>query len=161
MTFIDFIGFVIAMLAFFILIGKQVREERKRRQNPEAYEEESEQHQQEVVRELLRSLNIEVPAVQQEAKPPPPPAKPSYDRDLNTQKEVEISSTPAPRKTVHSSQRSVFKDPYLIRKKADHQEAYLIKKQKASSAKRILGKDLPLKQAILLREILGPPKGLE
>ena len=159
MTFIEFIGFIITMVAFFLLVVKQARDEKKRRQNPEAYEEEME-YQQEAVKDLLRSLNIEV----QEDKPPvpPPPPTPVVEmlKEPSMPKVVE-SKIPKSMRIAKFDYGNAFRDPHSQRGIFEHEEAYIKRKEQQSRVKSLLRKPDSFKDAIILKEVLGEPKGLE
>ncbi len=154
MNFTEFIGFIITLLAFFLLVGKQARDERKRRQNPELYEEEQ-MKQQEAVKELLKSLNIEVDSEmlppQEEEVPPPPPEeiKPP------------VKKPPVPRRLAEFDRKDVYKDPYAMKNQFKHEKPYQLKEIQQKHIKKLVKKSGSLKDAIVLKEILGPPKGLQ
>lgn len=144
MTLIELIGFMITMVAFFLLIAKQARDERRRRQNPEAYEEEAEQEHQETIKHFLRSLNIEIP----EDTPPPKKELPPVPKVL----EPEEIEAPALKR------KSLFRDPYALHKPFEHGEKR--KKQQSRVGQMLKGKD-SLRQAVILKEVLGAPKAFE
>lgn len=157
MTLIELIGFIITMAAFFLLVAKQARDERKRRQNPEAYEEEEEREHQQAVKDLLRSLNIDVP----EDEPPPkaktkpkqaPPPAPAVDQKIV---EPKMIGTPI------QKQKGLFRDPYALHKSFEHGDAYAKRVEQRSRIKQVLKGSNSLKQAVILKEVLGTPKGLE
>jgi hypothetical protein len=74
MTFIEFLGFIISMAAMIFLFVKRGLDERKRRQNPEAYEEELEK-QDGKLRDFLKSLEMDMEQIDQIAPPPMPKKK--------------------------------------------------------------------------------------
>ena len=59
MTFLDFIGFLVAVVAFLFLMWKQVKEQRRRQENPEEYEAEI-QKQEAELRKLFGVVDVEV-----------------------------------------------------------------------------------------------------
>lgn len=140
MSLIEFIGFIITMAAFFILIVKQAFDKRKNRNQPED-EEEVPQEQEALLRELQQALDMaprDRIVRRKEKKPPPTPKKkikethpePQAAWLQRIQKErEERMELPALEK--QSKVREMLRDPYL------------------------------LKDAFILRELLGPPKGLE
>lgn len=158
MTFIELIGFIITMVAFFLLVAKQARDERKRRENPEAYEEEMEQ-QQEAVKDLLRSLNIEVP---EERPAPPPSPSPSLEKMEKTEAVlIKENKMPQSIRVAELDFGDVFRNPYAERKGFEHQDAYAKRKQQHSRVKKLLRETGSIKDAVILKEVLGKPKGLE
>ncbi|MFQ5728901.1 MAG: hypothetical protein ACE5GN_00885 [Waddliaceae bacterium] len=207
MTFVEFIGFIIAIVAFFFLMAKQAREQRRRRENPEQYEEELEE-QEVAIKKLLQSFNIEVEE-EPATKPPPPPApegvgppevkipcerlsdegaekdkqhieeplrqmwkKPKTSTKLSKLGEGREEVFRKPHEEyrgglVEERREEVFRKPHegkrvkLEELKPDHEEAYKIHKQKKSRAKKILGELDSLRNAIILREVLGPPKAFD
>lgn len=162
MTFIELIGFIITMFAFFLLVAKQARDERKRRENPEAYQEDEEQ-QQEAIKDLLRSLNIEVPE-----EKPAPPSPPTPPPQMEVRIEEEVPAPPVQESKIPKSMRlakfdygNVFRDPHSKRKVFDHGDAYLKRMQQQSRVKNLLRETDSIKDAVILKEVLGTPKGLE
>jgi len=89
-NFIEFIGFIITIVAMFVILIRRSMEERRRRQNPELYEQEEEDREK-ALRDFLRTMNLEVeefPGEEEKPLPPPPPKtkplppKPSRTRRL-------------------------------------------------------------------------------
>lgn len=153
MNFTELIGFIITLLAFFLLVGKQARDEKKRREHPELYENE-EQEQQEAVNELLKSLNIEVDSEilpPKKEEPPPPPLV----------EEKKPQKAPVPRRLMELDRKDVYVEHYSKSAILDHGNAYAIQKEGYSRIKQSLKNSHTLKDAIILKEVLGPPKGLE
>jgi len=73
---IEFIGFIITILAMFVILIRRSMEERRRRQNPELYEQEEEDREK-ALKEFLRTMNLEVDEIPgEEERPPPPPPPP-------------------------------------------------------------------------------------
>lgn len=73
MTFVEFIGFIVALAILMFSAVRRVLEERRRTADPEKYKREvrkQREQSEKAYRDLLKSLNIEVP---EEMKPPPPP----------------------------------------------------------------------------------------
>jgi len=152
MTLIELIGFIITMAAFFLLIAKQARDERKRRQNPEAYEEEAEREHQEAIKDLLRSMNIDIPEEQPEHRKAEPPPKPEIPLPPKEPKKAAVT---------HFKTHKSFKDPYAFRKSFEHRSPYNKRKEQQSKVKKLLRDTDSIKQAVILKEVLGTPKGLE
>lgn len=152
MNFIEVIGFLVVMLLFLLLIMKQARDERRRREeHPEAYIEELEE-QEAALKQLIESLQTEE---EKEELPPPVPVE----------EELKIE-VPTPLRLYSKKRKEVFRDPYKEKKPGTeelgpyHEEAYVILQKQQARVNRLLGKAESLKDAIILKEILGPPKGL-
>ncbi len=82
MTFIEFIGFIISLLALIYLSARRAKEERRRRAHPEDYAEE-EAREQQAYKELLQKLELpippeleDIPSSQASAPPPAQPPRP-------------------------------------------------------------------------------------
>lgn len=183
MSFIEFLGFVISIAAMGFLMVRRFLEERRRRQNPEKYAED-EEHQDEALKEFLRSINVdvnnEVFAAQEErriATPPRPPVKsktPSpqipvrsknekyrFSSQLENQRSESRIEKRQLKSTIEERHLSAFEtriDPFL----QSAADPYTIIKLDPQPRIQKLIKSLPaLQQAIILREIIGPPKGLQ
>lgn len=187
MTFIEFIGFIIAMLAFFVIITKQAREERRRRQQAEEYEGESER-QDEDLRELLESLDIHPGKEPPKQVPPPPPLperagspevkvspeKPAYEGieedkhliEAGLRSEWKKSKIGPIKYEIEAEKEEAFRDYYAKeapkrgRPVPHHEDAYMIRRKQQTRVQKALKNVDSLKQAVILREILGPPKGM-
>ena len=74
MNLIEFIGFVSTIIAMFVILIRRSMIERRRKENPELYQQE-EEDKEHALREFLHSMNIEVEdkQVYEEPAPPPPP----------------------------------------------------------------------------------------
>lgn len=171
MNFSEFVGFIITMIAFLLLIGKQSRDARKRRQNPEAYEKELAEEE-EKIQTLLKSLDLEEGKgnYQEMARPPkgrgvtPPLPKKSQEDEL-----VKKSRKIASREDDYSSLKpkqikpSEFVDIHANQgfgKALEERGGALLKNpQRERLFKDLKDKDA-IRKAVILREILGPPKGL-
>ena len=57
MNFVEFIGFIVSLLAMFFLFGKKVRDERLRKQNPEKYAAE-EKRKEMALKKMMHSLQL-------------------------------------------------------------------------------------------------------
>ena len=185
MTFIEFIGFLIAIIAFFFLMAKQAREQKRRREHPEEYEEELEE-QEAAIKKLLQSFDIEIEEEPAKKSPPPPPVpegagppeveiprerlsdegaekdKRHLEAELRRMWKKPKISTKLPE--LGEGREEVFRKPHkeyrgaLVEKR---EEAYEIRKQEKSRAQKVLGGVSSLKNAVILREILGPPKAFD
>jgi hypothetical protein len=166
MNLIEFLGFVIVMIAMGVIMAKRAYEDHQRRKHPEKFAEEK-KAKEEAMKEFLRSLNIEVESEEEavavvESKPAPPKRSVNdaftFHRDLEdraptsevAEREFEVGldtrfELPKARIASPSLQISRTKD------------AYLLAKHPSLSARLVQGN---LRDAIILRDILGPPKGL-
>lgn len=78
MNFIEFIGFIITLVAMVAIVFKKTMEERARKNNPEIYQEEEDQRRQNL-KQMLKSLNLDLEEEEDEEEeverglPPPPP----------------------------------------------------------------------------------------
>jgi hypothetical protein len=70
MDLIEFIGFLITIIAMFLLTIKRVREKRKELPDHEPMHDDQ---QKQTLKELLKKLDIDVEDEDEEALPPPPP----------------------------------------------------------------------------------------
>ena len=132
MEFIEFLGFIITMIAMVFLLARRAREEKRRRANPEAYEQE-ESEKEEELRDFLRSLdpNLEL----YPPKPPPPPPK------------VAPPPPPTPKPVIKS-------EPVITPSQIEADHAYDITKK----TRKRLFKDP--RSLVIYKEILDKPKGL-
>jgi hypothetical protein len=183
MTFIEFIGFIIAIVAFFILMAKQAREQRKRRENPEKYEKELEE-QEETIKKLFQSLDIETE--EEPAKEPPPVPERAGPPEVEIPRErLSDERAEKDKRHIEAELRRMLKKPKISPKlpkfiegggmifKKPHEEyrgslseqsskdAYKIQKQETSRIQKVLGETGSLKNAIIFREVLGPPKAFD
>lgn len=71
MSFVEFIGFIISLVAMIFLVTKRFMEERKRRLNPEEYAR-KEEEQEANLRRFLKSINVDSED-EEEFSPPPHP----------------------------------------------------------------------------------------
>ncbi|MGA8165565.1 MAG: hypothetical protein WB791_11215 [Waddliaceae bacterium] len=162
MSVIEFIGFIITMIVFFLLILKQGRDQRRRREHPEEFQEE-EREQQEGMQELMESLNIRLGKQAPPKRPPPPPRLIEGEEDrllIEAQRlqAEEIGILPS-----LEQEKAVFKDIYaksLVQAPQPHHDAYRQLEKQRSRIQKKLNEPDSLKQAIIVREILGPPKGM-
>ena len=139
MNFIEFIGFIISMVAFVLLMFKQAREARQRKNLPEEEAgNENPQTEEAALHDLLQVLNIQqkphTPSVVDPVLPPPPLPPPPPEESQTTKTKPE---------------KPKFFDP--------HQKAYNTPLK--THPKKNLFNKVSLKDAIILSILLGPPKG--
>lgn len=79
MDLIQLIGFLISVLAVFVLVTKKIRDERHRKQHPEEFAREEEEKE-ERLRAFLKSLDVEMEEQKNYSPPPPPREKPPVPR---------------------------------------------------------------------------------
>lgn len=137
MSFIEFIGFIFAMVAMIFLFIRKVMENRRRRLHPEEFAHEQEE-QDRAVKELLESLNIHI---EEPKKPKQPPAK---VKKLKEQP-MQIAALPLPVKSFYSAEPKY----------------HSIQKEVPSRASRLIRQVASPQEFIIYHEILGPPKGLK
>ncbi len=174
----DFIGFFIVLIAFFLSSVLQRRDKKRRKEHPEEYEGE-EGEQAEVLKELLRSLDIGV----EEQTPPSPPKKPktkpkppprptvvkaaktkrrvgdqfAFETNIeNRYQESSIKERHLDLAIDEHTGESHFSDRY---EDVPHADIWKRGKRKgASRANRLLNEVSSLQDVIVLGEIIGPPK---
>jgi len=155
MTLIEFIGFVITMIAFFLLIWKQARDERRAKDQPrEEYRAQSPDEQEQIA-EILKSLDL---YVEDQNKPSPPP-KVKYSNVDNEIEAVERKQIEAKAKAADKNQR--LRDLSIKKQKAVHQGAYQREEAILPRASKALKGIHSLQDAVILAEILGPPQALK
>jgi hypothetical protein len=141
MSFIEFLGFIISILAMVFLFVRKTMENRRRRLHPEEFEKEHEEEER-AVEELLASLNIHLEPQPQHKSPPPPPAKLS---PIKMQKIKETTQAVTP------SNKFTFQ----------LHEYHSIQKRSSSRGYRLVHQVGSPQDIIVFHEILGPPKGLK
>jgi len=72
---IEFIGFIITIIAMFVILFRRAMDEKRRRENPELFQKEEENKEQ-ALREFLQAMNIEVEETEVYEEPAPPPSPP-------------------------------------------------------------------------------------
>lgn len=182
MTLIEFIGFIITMIAFFLLIIKQAWDQKRRREHPEQYQEEFEDQQAEI-KEILESLNLQVPKEVLERRempssaalpPSPPKAKQKHSEEITTLEEDEriiaerrekarVGAAKALSLIHPKTEGSLFRD---VHKRSAAEEsiregAYKEQKLQQELVLNTLADLDSLKRSVILKELLGPPKGLQ
>lgn len=166
MNLIELLGFVIVLAAMAIIMFKRAYEDYKKRKNPEEYEEE-ERKKEEALKQFLKSLDIEVETEEEAeaviaSEPPPPPGRSvadefAFERPLEERHQASAIEDrlfsvaldkryeiPRKRVATPSMRMPSSRDAYLIEGRSTH-------------VWRLLKKG-HLKDAILLREIIGPPR---
>jgi len=190
MTAVEFIAFTIAFLALTISFIKRQYDEYQRRQYPERYQAEEEQKE-EVLREFLRSLEIDGEGEElmpqrppKKRKPPPPPVskkiakRPTKSRTSKRTvgKEFTFHSklddqyekkTALEQRYLETDVGQRFQEGYgeqIVSRgfRADQEAgAYKIReKEQPSQAACLLDEQKSLKDMVIFREVLGPPKAL-
>jgi hypothetical protein len=146
MNFIELIGFIISMVALFLLMFKQSKESKQRKEDPENYIEEL-QDEEVALQELLHSLNIREKPNRSviESK-----MKPALLEDFQGSPESPKQKTSSPIQMT-KLQPKKFINPY--------KQTNLT--QPKFSSKANLFKRVSLKEAMIISSILGPPKSLK
>lgn len=160
MNLIEFIGFVISLAALIFLFFKKVRDEKFRLQHPEEYEEELHQKE-EALKEILKSMQLDVEDEENLSPPPPRPQhvmKKKYIKPpkapltvLQTQKEKEANQY----------EERTLSDNRIFNKKTINAPAYEVKRLHHSNRGSDLIKSLPSKRDMLIyKEVFGKPLAL-
>lgn len=135
MSFIEFLGFIIAMISMIFLFVRKVREDRRRRLHPEEFAHEHEEEDR-AVKELLDSLNVR----------------------LEEPKKSKLAQTKLKRANPPEKQIST---PPLKPVQQLNLSYHAIPKDTISRAQRLIRQGGTPKNFIIYHEILGPPKGLQ
>lgn len=169
MTFIEFLGFVISLVAMFFLVAKRFWEETRRRRNPVQFAEEQRKKDL-LLSEFMKSFeipekgraqrnsddedewdedeeDIEVVEKIKLVQPPPktfPPLKPSIPLNRGSMRD--------------SYQEEIVSSQFLKREAS----AYDVVKQQTPSRGSMIVRNLPSKKNMLvIKEIFGPPKSMQ
>ena len=179
MNLIELIGFVIAMFALFFLYIKRMREEKWRKEHPEEYEKEQ-QRQAEAMRAFMREVGVEVDeedTIEEEdeyyeevVEPPPLPVTPKSSRKTPTApKPTEIKEPLFPKHKTQVQPRHIEAELRARTKRFEEQLTssswkgkieHEMKRKRPSRGKQSL-KGKSLKQVIIGKEIIGPPKAYD
>lgn len=151
MNLIEFIGFIITMVAMTFLILRRVWEDRRRRAHPEEYSNKKEQ-QEATLKQFLKSLDIDMDEEDEEGeierhippKPPQPIPKPAVRQQQKMKRSNEFSS---PKYTIP-----------VVQNMAEGYHA--IVKSEPSQASRMIDQLPSKKQMIVYQEIMNPPVSL-
>ncbi len=147
MDFNEILGFIITMLAFFMLFSRQLKDAKKRKEGSQDPSLETEE-QDPAIKEILKSLNLEELPIENAPKTIQKSAKKkSKVHDQTEQEQVFHPEKPKVMKTKPSAMEM------------EHKKAFRIQKHPYKLPHELL-KNTTLKDAMLLREILGPPRGI-
>lgn len=144
MNLIEFIGFIISMVALFVLMYKQGKETKRRKEHPEEFSEEQ-LEEEAALQELLQTLNI-----QQKPEQAPPIINPQIVKRANEIRVPRVQEEEIPQTPIKpaKSQSKKFIDPY--------KKSYI--SQTKLPPKKNLLKSISLQDAVILSTLLGPPK---
>lgn len=184
MNIVEFIGFIITMAALMILSIKRSREEKKIRENPELYAKQKKE-QEKALKELLRSMNLDVKEDEEEEleeaiPPPPPPEEPlpqrrTHEPHRTLSKDFELHSSIEDRNQKSRIEQRQFKSSIENRNRIRNKPSIVSSDMRASqpifggleyrNKQRISGKDLlnklPSKKGmVVLHEVFSSPLGL-
>lgn len=145
MDIIQFIGFLVSLVAIIVLTGKHLHDERRRKQNPEEYAKEQ-TAKEERLHSFLKSLEGDM----QERKSPTPLPKPK-----------KVTPRPAAQKKVEPVKKeAVIASEFIVNSPLTHHPEGAMKRQKGRG--RSIFNDLPNKKLlILIPEIMAKPKWRE
>lgn len=182
MNFIEFIGFFFSMLLMIWLMGRRATEERKRRrEEPEKETRTDLRRQKEQLKEILKTLNLELEEEEDEdvyVPPQPPPAKkvspPPSTKSKPARMGSEFKTSFANYEThtniedrripVHVTDKTidVYTQPIVsLDMSFGDQQAYEIVQKVEESRVRDKIDTLPsLRDMVVFHEILDAPKGL-
>lgn len=174
MSFIEFVGFIISMVALTLLSARKRRDEARRRQNPELYDKEQEQS----LESLLRSMDIQTEEEEEREeaiKPPAPPLvirkeekspkerrtmSPHYALDYQLNRFKQVRAIDQRRLTSAIEGRKIGRQ-VISHDMVVETDIYTDPRQVKISRGKALLKRLPsAKEMIMVREILSPPKSL-
>lgn len=168
MNFIEMIGFIISLLALFVLAGKKAYDERRRRENPEQFERE-EMEQAEKLKAFLHSVNMDMEETDYSHTPkrPKPIQKPPVkhaikERLIQPKLAVRVEkSQPQPQPANHYVLSSKPESSFNNHVRREH-DAYSIRTATGTPyrATDVLSRLKSKKDLIILQEIISPPKGL-
>lgn len=150
MNLIEFIGFLISLLAVIVLMTKRRQIERYKKEHPEEFEKE-ELQKEEALKAFLKTLNIEM---EEEKKATPAP--PAVNHPKRTEKPKKTKSQPTP-----AMQLPLQKGSWKNNLKPQTIEYQVIKLGRNPRVRNILKNAPSLKEMVLYREILGPPKSFQ
>lgn len=137
----DFIGFIIAILALGFLVYRQYQQQQLLQENPDFYQE-LEKKRQEELDELMKTIHIE-------------PKK----KKIQKPKVSKAYLLPAP---IPTHEHYQFDSKFVKADLSQAGDAYEVISVSRPSPIRLMIDRLPSKkEMILLKEVLGPPKGLQ
>lgn len=175
MSFVEFLGFIITLVAMAVLVGKKTWEERDRRNHPEKYKEEENSRQADL-KKLLKSMDIDLEEEEEVFSPPPKPVARPLPVKANPPKykpgrlvgEGYTLSTSVERRELKSAVEERAKkqqkyadeqivSPEFLRKETD---AYDIKKigTRTCKGKNVIRHLHSKKDMMILYEIINKPK---
>ncbi|MCB1111908.1 MAG: hypothetical protein H7A37_03280 [Chlamydiales bacterium] len=178
MNLIEFIGFIVAMVALVWLSTRQQIERRRREKNPELYEKQQ-QEKDRALKEMLRSMNLELVQDQEEEEdeeflPPPPVSveqkKTTVHRSVGKSYDFEAELEEHHLKTSLEKQKmtSSFDDRYKKQRQPIISEGFRIPAELSPYAIRVENetsiaeekiKQLDsLQDMVIINEIFGPPR---
>lgn len=177
MSLVEFIGFVISMVAMAFLFIKKVYDERQRRLNPEKYAE-TERKKEQALQEFLKSLELERNEEEEEdeeeeepvlIKPPPAPQmakqhKVPFRSTLDHYKPVTLIEqrkiqTNIEKRRPFEAGDHLISDTFKIQSVTD--PSYEVERLKIKSrGEKALEELSSRRQLFIIKEILDKPKGM-
>ena len=181
MNFVEFIGFIISIVAIIFITIKRYRDEKYRRQHPELFQE-TEEEKQQALKDFLSSIDIDLndeqfSAQQRPVVPPPPPQASSASHKISKgpkgedfyfktniehyRPETKIEKRQL-KTAIEERHLGSFEDRLLSPEfRKNHDSAYEIVEFDRQPRIQKLMEGLPsMQQMIIIREIIGPPKGM-
>lgn len=189
MTLVEFIGFAVGLIGMIFLVLKQLWQDNRQRRNPE-YHDEDDSSEKRAMRDILKSLDMEADDEETEAPPPlrqkapgqlshhaalqpkrlPPPlpkskhaGKTHFPGTLEEYHQKSAIETRALKTSIQDSYKNRFDDDILRREfLSDEKSAYEIFDRKRPSRASLIIRELPtLKNMVIIKEVLGPPKSMD
>lgn len=167
MTIPEFIGFLITLFALAFLFLKQLWDARERRKNPEKYEKKQLETEKRL-KQFMKSLNIETHdddddeerklalAISRKLKPP-------QTKNTNSNAHQKQSRRPPSSPAAGVAPAPVTRhrlDALNLQMKAKG-VIYSASKEQNSVAAKLIQQQKSMKDVILLREIIGPPRSVQ
>lgn len=167
MNLIEFIGFVISLAALIFLGAKRAKEEHYRKKHPEKFKED-EQTKETNLKQLLKSMNIDLMDDEQVLPPKPAPRFVYAPVPKLTEKPKSAIRKPIKReqrktgdKAWMEHYRGESKSAYHMQNRSSSKPYEVIQTKVRPSRGAVLLKSLPSKkEMVILYEILDKPKGL-
>lgn len=156
MTFPEIIGFIISILALLFLFLRPVWDARERRKHPQEYQK-KQQEREKRLKQFMKTLDSEVEEDEEE-EPVALPRKGKQQESIqaNQRPSPQLPKAPYIRPVQPVTQQHLDAQRKLIPKIM----VYGARKELESRAARLIQQQRTLKDAVLLSEIIGLPKGM-
>lgn len=155
MTFPEIIGLIISILALLFLFLRQVWDARERREHPQEYQKKQKEREKRL-KQLMKTLDIEVEEDEEESVSLPRKEKPRESAQASQKPSLQLPKAPYIRPIQPVTQQRLD----VQRKHVPRSIVYVGRKEPESRAARLIKQQRTLKDAVLLSEIIGLPKGM-